>query len=443
MKFDNHPTVVNVRNAPRHQKGPEAPLSAEWLKDLARKHGAGDAGLVEIDRPELADQLDYIRQVFPETKTLLAVCSRMNREPVRSPVRSVANQEFHTVYDEVNEVARAIVTELSELGIPACNAVAAFPMEAQLPGRTWTVAHKPIAVAAGLGKMGLHRSVIHPKFGSFILLDTILIGADADAYDQPIDYNPCLECKLCVAACPVGALKPDGRFDFLSCYTHNYRDFLGNFSDFVGAVVESKDMATYRKRFSDGETTSMWQSLSFKPGYKAAYCVAVCPAGEDVINPFLEDRPDYVTKVVKPLQEKEETLFVLPGSDAEDYARRRYPHKAVKRVRQSIAVTSIAGFLARLPLGFQPGRSKGLSATFHWTFTGEDETCVTIRIDNQRLTVERGHQGEADVKVTADAKTWIKILNREYSMINAIVLRKVRVKGSMGLFRAFGRCFPG
>ena len=232
-------------------------------------------------------------------------------------------------------------------------------------------------------------------------------------------------------------------FDFLSCYTHNYRDFLGNFSDFVGAVVESRDMTSYRERFTDGETTSMWQSLSFKPGYKAAYCLAVCPAGEDVINPFLEDRPDYVNKVVKPFQEKEETLFVLPGSDAEDYARRRYPHKTVKKVRQSIAVTSIAGFLARLPLGFQPGRSKGLSATYHWTFTGEDETCVTIRIDKQRLTVDAGHQGEADVKVTADAKTWIKILNREYRMINAIVLRKVRVKGSMGLFRAFGRCFPG
>ena len=96
MKIDTHPTVLKVKNAPRKQKDAGTPLSAQWLKDLARKHGAGDAGLVEIVRPELADQLDYIRQVFPETRTLLSICSRMNREPVRSPVRSVANQEFHT-----------------------------------------------------------------------------------------------------------------------------------------------------------------------------------------------------------------------------------------------------------------------------------------------------------------------------------------------------------
>ena len=29
---------------------------------------------------------------------------------------------------------------------------------------------KPIAVEAGLGHMGIHRSVIHPRFGSFILV---------------------------------------------------------------------------------------------------------------------------------------------------------------------------------------------------------------------------------------------------------------------------------
>ena len=34
--------------------------------------------------------------------------------------------------------------------------------------------------AAGLGRMGIHRSLIHPKYGSFVLLGTVLIAEDVD-----------------------------------------------------------------------------------------------------------------------------------------------------------------------------------------------------------------------------------------------------------------------
>ena len=68
------------------------------------------------------------------------------------------------------------------------------------------VSHKLVAEAAGLGKMGIHRNIIHPKFGNFILLGTLFIDAEVVQQSRPIDYNPCLECKLCVAACPVEAM---------------------------------------------------------------------------------------------------------------------------------------------------------------------------------------------------------------------------------------------
>ena len=130
----------------------------------------------------------------------------------------------------------------------------------------------------------------------------MLIDAEVSEDDRPIDYNPCLECKLCVAACPVGAIAPDGHFDFSACLTHNYREFMGGFIDWVEQVAESKDALDYRRRVSDQETASMWQSLAFGPNYKAAYCLAVCPAGEDVIGPFLADRSGFVAEVVGPLQ---------------------------------------------------------------------------------------------------------------------------------------------
>ena len=64
---------------------------------------------------------------------------------------------------------------------------------------------------------------------------------------------------------------------------------------------------------------------------------AVCPAGEDVIEPYLDDRKGFMDLVLKPLQEKKETLYVLPNSEAKGRAERRFPHKQVKVVDSGIS----------------------------------------------------------------------------------------------------------
>jgi epoxyqueuosine reductase QueG len=50
-----------------------------------------------------------------------------------------------------------------------------------------------VAVEAGLGHMGIHRNLIHPKFGNFVLLGTVLMSGEASDYDRPLEYNPCLK----------------------------------------------------------------------------------------------------------------------------------------------------------------------------------------------------------------------------------------------------------
>src|ERR1051325_10228476 len=262
MKLADHPTVKSFYEKPSAAPAPDK-LDAVWLRQLSLDCGADDAGLVEISRPALDDQRGDILRYFPATKTLLSFVCRMNREPIRSPARSVANLEFHHTGDYVNEVARKVVATRERQGVRAVDPAMGFPMEMdRFPGgKVWVVSHKPVAVAAGLGHMGIHRNVIHPKFGNFILLGTVLIGAEATEYDQPISYNPCLECKLCVAACPVGAIASDGAFNFSACYTHNYREFMGGFTDWVEQVADSKNARDYRSRVSDAEPASMWQSL--------------------------------------------------------------------------------------------------------------------------------------------------------------------------------------
>jgi ferredoxin len=425
--------------------GPPLTLDAQELRAICLEAGADDIGFVDVDRTDLAKERDAILHFFPHAKALISFVVRMNREPIHNPARSVANVEFEQTGHRVNEVAHHIVTTLEAKGIRAINPAMGFPMEVArgTGNRLWVVSHKTVAVAAGLGHMGIHRNVIHPKFGNFILLGTVLLDADVSEYQQPLDYNPCLECKLCVSACPVGAIGSDGAFNFSACYTHNYREFLGGFTNWVEQIADSKNAPDYRRRVSDAESYSMWQSLSFGANYKSAYCMAVCPAGDDVMAPFLTDRSQYLQDVVKPLQNKEETIYVVPKSDAEEYVTSRFPKKHTKRVGNGLnRLRSITSFLNGMPLTFQRNQSKGLDATYHFTFTGSEERRATVTIRNQKLDVTEGHTGNADINVTADTQTWLGFLAKERNLVWALLRRKIRVKGSPKLLLAFGKCFP-
>jgi hypothetical protein len=176
--------------------------------------------------------------------------------------------------------------------------------------------------------------------------------------------------------------------------------------------------------------------------YKAAYCLAVCPAGEDVIGPYLQDRSAHLQTTVRPLQEKEETVYVVPGSDAEAHVARRFPAKTAKRVSNGLRARTIGQFLAGLRLTFQRGKAEGLDAVFHFTFTGREERRATVVIKGQEVRVEDGHQGTASLHVTADSETWLGFLAKERSLLWALLRRKIRIRGSARLLLTFGKCFP-
>jgi ferredoxin len=444
MKLEDHPTVKWYQE--QSQAGVESvpsKIEAEWLKGVALEAGAQDVGIVEIDRAEVADQRDDMFRIYPRTRALMSVVVRLNPENVRSVSRSASDLEFILGFEAVNNCARKIIGTLREKGIGAMNTASGFPMDLDLwPGKMWPVSHKSVAEAAGMGLMGRHRIVIHPRFGSFIALGTILMDREVTAYDRPLDFNPCIECGLCTAVCPVGAIGKDGDFNFANCMTHNYRDRLGGFSDWVEMIASSKGALDYRKKVSDPETVCMWQSLCYGISNKSSYCLAVCPAGEELIGPYLDDRKGYMASVVKPLQERRETVFVVPGSDAEAHVPRRFPHKSVKRVGNGLRANSAWSFLESLPLLFQKEQSEGLNATYHFTFTGAEDAKGTVSIQEKTLEVKEGLVGTPNLRVKADSETWVKFLAKERNMVWAMVRGKIRIKGSPALLKAFARCFP-
>jgi Fe-S-cluster-containing hydrogenase component 2 len=447
-RLDDHPTVRAVRERRATTADVTIPLDAGELRRMCLEAGADDVGFVEIERAEIADQRTDIEAALPRARALISFVCRTNVEAIRTPAREISNEEFHHTTDEITDVGHRICRALQDRGVRAINPAAGFPMDqSKFPGKMWVVSHKPVAVAAGLGEMGIHRNVIHPRFGNFVLLGTVIVDAEVSAYDRPVSFNPCLECKLCVAACPTGAISKTGEFDFSACATHNYREFMTGFGDWVEDVADSSSSRRYRAKVSDAETASMWQSLSFGAQYKAAYCVAVCPAGEDVIGPFLDDRKGHVADVVKPLQEKRETVYVVAGGDAEEYVERRFANKTTQQVGLTLRPATVAHFVLGLPLLFQRRPAEGLAATYHFTFTGEEERELTVDIREQQLTVSDGLHDEPDLAVTADAATWISFLAtgpvRQLAALPvALARRTMSLRGDPRLLSRFAACFP-
>jgi len=80
------------------------------------------------------------------------------------------------------------------------------------------VMDKAWAVKAGIGWMGKHTNIINPEIGSFFFLAEILINIELP-YDSPIE-DLCKSCRLCLDACPTGALFDEYKLDANLCISY-------------------------------------------------------------------------------------------------------------------------------------------------------------------------------------------------------------------------------
>jgi len=443
MKLDDHPTVRAYKEERIKLPKPPAILESAELKQMALESGVDDVGLIDLSREAMAEYRQELFDAVPETQSIMLLVFRVNQNHLRSTAHSIADYEFKQVWTDANHIARQLAIRFRGKGIKALNMPLGFPYEAiRWPGKMWLTCDKMFAVEAGLGQMGYNRLLLHPKYGAAVVLGSILLSGVCDQYDHPLGFNPCIECGLCLKVCPVGAIKKTDDFNFIACYSHNYRERLGGFQNWVEQVVDSKDHADYRRRISDAETISMWQHLAIGAQTRCDRCMAVCPAGETAIGEFLDDRKAYTSQYLKKFQDLAETIYVVKGSDAEQHVQSKFPAKKTKAISNGIRPNSAAMFLDSLPLVFQPNQSEGLNAVFHFTFTGSENIEGTVTIREKCLSVQEGHEGKPDLHVTADSITWTKFLAQEIHLVKALVSRKLKIKGSPKLMTAFAKCFP-
>jgi epoxyqueuosine reductase QueG len=446
MDIEKLPAVKRYREQAFHPRSrPEGPLDAEWVKKIVYDAGADDVGVAPISSPLLDGYRESMLTLMPTAKTCISVVCRMNPVSVRSPYRQLYELEYHHMYGEVDHVAGRAAKRFLDQGIVAAGACSSYPMNMEnwpAGHGMWWVAHKPIAEASGRGRMAINHLVLHHRFGAFIALASILIDRELTSYDEPLDYDPCVRCMLCVTSCPVGALNADGHFNSIACTTHSYRFKYGGFTNWVENIVKSRSVLDYRRRVSDQETVLTWQALAVGSSYLCSNCMATCPGGTDNIGEYADNEKLYRARVAKPLQDKREIVYVVKGSDADGHVQKRFPHKTVKYVSNGVRAQTARGFFDDLHILFQRERSKGLDATYHFRVTGAETFDRTVRIHDKKMELSEGLVGKADFSATVDSRTWLGMSAKERGPLGALLTGKLRVKGPLSLFKAFVRCFP-
>ncbi len=78
------------------------------------------------------------------------------------------------------------------------------------------------AVRAGVGEFGRNTFVCAPGIGTFVIIHTFIVDVELE-YDAPAKWTHCPpDCRLCIEACPTGAIIADFRLNPRRCLTFNH-----------------------------------------------------------------------------------------------------------------------------------------------------------------------------------------------------------------------------
>ena len=167
--------------------------AAAEIKEIAREIGADDVGIARLTpvmiRKDLDLQHDY---------AICMIVAEDYAEALKGP--RATEEEATDVYLRCAEIATEMAARIRARGYPAV---------AHHNGAC-DVQAIPAMIAAGLGELGKHGSLVHPTFGAShrpgIVTTTMPL-----AVDSPLVFgvqDTCLHCNLCTNNCPADAIPP-------------------------------------------------------------------------------------------------------------------------------------------------------------------------------------------------------------------------------------------
>jgi epoxyqueuosine reductase len=177
----------------------------EWLAE-------GRHGSMQWMSPERARRSTEPSDALPAAKSVVCVGMAYwagHRRPSGTLTGRIARYAWGRDY-------HAVIGERLEQFVAALRAE--FTAESRWYVDTGPMMDKALAARSGLGWYGKNTNILTEKFGSFVLLGEIITTLELPV-DEPLQRD-CGSCRICMVACPTGALGPDYSMDAGRCISY-------------------------------------------------------------------------------------------------------------------------------------------------------------------------------------------------------------------------------
>ena len=211
---------------------------------------------------------------------LLNYYTEQKQEDPDAPVISkyALGKDYHYVLkDRLSKLLSYIQTKLT-------------PSEGRIFTDSAPLLEKALAREAGLGWIGKHTLLIHPKMGSFLFIGELVLDIELN-YDDPFGNNLCGSCSRCMDSCPTGAIIAPAILDANRCISYLTietkeaipESLTGSLSNRLvgcdvcqqvcpwnGKALQNKVLEFQPKSELLQMTAEEWKTID-KPGYKRLY----------------------------------------------------------------------------------------------------------------------------------------------------------------------------
>ncbi|NLI67702.1 MAG: tRNA epoxyqueuosine(34) reductase QueG [Bacilli bacterium] len=223
------------------------------------------------------------RRLLPGAQSIIAIAlaypTKMKDAPKSSPgnrrgifSRSSWGTDYHIVLeDKLKKLAAFIAEKVDDF-------------QYKIMVDTGELSDRAVAERAGIGFSGKNCSIITEEYGSFVYLGEMITNIPFQP-DKPVELS-CGDCRICLDACPTGALVQGGQLDAKRCLSYL-----------------SQTKVNLPEPFKEKLGTRL---------YGCDTCQLVCPYNKHVdfhLHPEFEPEPEVAKPLLIPMLQKSNREF--------------------------------------------------------------------------------------------------------------------------------------